>query len=159
MTTTSLREAREASHAHQSAIYQAETIEAAYLATEWLRQTDYNRDGNDLNREAQALLRELGWDGTQDPEEVCEQIEERMQEEPLSVELGGWWTPGEEPEAQEFRILLSTGGPACRLVGTLGHGARLEAQDWFTPWEPVAVTDTQADALDWFANLLVGGFE
>lgn len=159
MTTTSLQEAQEASRARQGAISQAEAIEAAYLATEWLRQGDYDRDGNDLNREARALLRELGWDGTQDPDEVCEQIEERMREEALSVELGGWWAPGSKPEAQEFRILLSTGGPACRLVGYLGDVPRLEAQDWYTPWEFVAVSRTQVDALDWFADLLVGGLE
>jgi hypothetical protein len=42
---------------------------------------------------------------------------------------------------EEFEILLCTGGPAVRIVGTLDQhnepaSARIEYQDWFTPWTP-----------------------
>ena len=60
--------------------------------------------------------------------------QQRIDEDPLSIELGGWWTPGSEPEATEYRILLTTGGPAVRIVGEIGQTARLEVQDWFKPW-------------------------
>lgn len=141
-----------------SARSQAESIEAAYLAMEWLNTDEDDRDGNDLSTGARALLRELSWDGT-NVDDVTEAITERMDEEPLSVEVGGWWNPGDEtPEPSEFRILLSTGGPACRLVGPIDcDGCTLEAQDWFIPWQPVTITSTQQDALDWFAGLLLGG--
>ena len=64
---------------------------------------------------------------------------ERIQEDPLSIEVGGWWSPGAKAEASEFRILLGTGGPATRIVGDLDEhsqptSARLEVQDWFKPW-------------------------
>ena len=65
--------------------------------------------------------------------------QQRIDEDPLSIELGGWWCPGGEPEATEYRILLCTGGPAVRIVGDIGqygeaHSATLEVQNWFKPW-------------------------
>lgn len=65
-----------------------------------------------------------------------------IQESILSLEIrGGWYAPGEKPEdtPEEFKILLSTGGPALRLVGTLGkysepESVTMEHQDWGTPW-------------------------
>lgn len=72
--------------------------------------------------------------------ESREQADERIQEDPLSIEVrSGWVTPGSEMEAEEFMILLSTGGPAVRIVGELDehgepHRAWLEVQDWFKPW-------------------------
>lgn len=65
---------------------------------------------------------------------------ERIQEDALSVEVrSGWTTCGEELKAEEFMILLCTGGPACRLRGELnGHNEPcrvfVEHQDWGTPW-------------------------
>jgi len=66
---------------------------------------------------------------------------ERIQEDALSVEIrSGWYTPGSEPEPEEFAILLCTGGPAVRIRGELGRHneperAWLEYQDWGTPWQ------------------------
>lgn len=76
--------------------------------------------------------------------ESREDAERRIQEDPLSVEMrGGWYGYGTEPadaaRPEEFVILLSTGGPATRIIGELDeHGepsrARIQAQDWFLPW-------------------------
>lgn len=69
-----------------------------------------------------------------------EDARERIQEDPLEVQVRSDWTsPGEELTPSEFMILLCTGGPACRIVGELDqHGepdrAWLEYQDWGTPW-------------------------
>lgn len=53
---------------------------------------------------------------TTDDDEKVEQIEERMREGVLSVEVrGGWRTPGAEVvgnDAIEYAVLLTTGGPA-----------------------------------------------
>lgn len=78
--------------------------------------------------------------------------EQRIMEDPLSVEVrSGWYTPTgnhlEQQSPEEFRILLSTGGPATRIVGELDEHceptrARLQAQDWFTQW-----TDYTGDAI------------
>jgi hypothetical protein len=73
--------------------------------------------------------------------ESREDAEQRILEDPLSIEVrSGWYSPGEDGDNQpeEFNILLSTGGPAVRIVGELSQGepsrAWLEVQDWFTPW-------------------------
>lgn len=81
--------------------------------------------------------------------ESREDAEQRIQEDPLSVEVrSGWYTPGsEDREPEEYNILLATGGPAVRIIGDLGRycepsSATLEVQDWFTPWtEYRGVTD------------------
>ena len=72
----------------------------------------------------------------------CESDEDartRIEEDALSVEVrSGWTTPGETMEAEDFAILLSTGGPAVRIRGELDRGdpsrAWLEVQDWGRPW-------------------------
>lgn len=83
-----------------------------------------------------------------------EQARERIQEDPLSVQVrSGWANSPEAMEAEEFEILLCTGGPACRIVGELGQynepdRARIEYQDWFTPWvELVDISSEECEAL------------
>jgi hypothetical protein len=71
--------------------------------------------------------------------ESREDAEQRIQEDPLSLEVRSGWTTLDEPlQAEEFNILLATGGPAVRIMGELDQGqptrAWLEVQDWFTPW-------------------------
>lgn len=68
-----------------------------------------------------------------------EDAEQRIHEDALSVEVrSGWASSKDEFEPEEFCILLSTGGPATRIIGELRDGqpysARLQVQDWFTPW-------------------------
>lgn len=63
----------------------------------------------------------------------------RIEEDALSLEVrSDWQSMGEPLEAAEFCILLTTGGPAVRIVGELDNGEpsrpRLEVQDWGTPW-------------------------
>ncbi len=72
--------------------------------------------------------------------ESREDAEERIRDDPLSLEVrSGWVTPGEDMTAEDFTILLCTGGPAVRIMGELDdhrepRRAWLEVQDWFTPW-------------------------
>ena len=78
----------------------------------------------------------------EDDEGAKDEARETLQEDALSVQVrGGWHSPGDEEgaKAEEFEILLCTGGPACRIVGDLTeHGQperpRLQYQDWGTPW-------------------------
>jgi hypothetical protein len=66
--------------------------------------------------------------------------EQRIHEDALSVEVrSGWASPGDTLTAGEFRILITTGGPAVRICGELNEycepiRAWLEIQDWGTPW-------------------------
>jgi hypothetical protein len=64
----------------------------------------------------------------------------RINEDALSVEVrSGWVSNGGKMEAEEYRILLCTGGPAVQIVGRLSEynepeTAEIQHQDWFTPW-------------------------
>jgi hypothetical protein len=77
-----------------------------------------------------------------------EEAGERIQQDPLSLLVrSGWYAPGGDSSAKEFELLLGTGGPAVRIIGELGNNgepdrARLQAQDWGTPW-----TDYMGDAI------------
>ena len=88
----------------------------------------------DQHEELQTLESEAG-----DAEDE-DDARQRIYEDPLSVEYRSGWSPDpRELESEEFCVLLCTGGPAVRIVGELGdrgsiHRARLEYQDWFTPW-------------------------
>lgn len=105
----------------------------------------------------------------QDEPELAERVEDAMREQVLSVEVRSDWAPaGEMPAPAEFRILLSTGGPACAVFGTLdAHGEpdpyslQICWQDWGTPWTPLPISRRTAllvranNALDWLAGLFV----
>lgn len=84
-----------------------------------------------------------------------DKIHQNMDEGPLSIQVrSDWHTPSDEDSSKpsEYEILLCTGGPACRIIGDLDRGqpdtARLEYQDWFTPWKPLLpLADGEHDAL------------
>ena len=97
--------------------------------------------------------------------DFCADVEDAMlqiQEDPLSVQVrSGWVDPGTPMEAEEFEILLATGGPAVRIRGELDeHGepctARMEWQDWGTPWTPWNGAD-EAVLLRYASNFYFGG--
>jgi len=90
-----------------------------------------------------------------------------IHENALDVEVNyGWHAPGgmypttgEFPTPERFRILLCTGGPAVRITGELnGYGepetARLEYQDWGTPW--TVYTDYDYDLLSFADQFYFG---
>jgi hypothetical protein len=58
---------------------------------------------------------------------------------------------------RSFEILLTTGGPALRIVGTLDthcepEGVELQKQDWGTPWTRVALTGAEQETVERFAS-------
>ena len=83
---------------------------------------------------------------------------QQIAEDPLSVQVrSGWANSPEEMEAEEFAILLCTGGPAVRIIGGLDRNepasAKIEYQDWFTPWEALLpLEDEEHEALLTYAR-------
>jgi len=104
---------------------------------------DWEPDDNDgqqwdeANEDDAAELAELLMaKGDCEDRDDAEQV---IRDDPLSLEVrSGWTSPGADMEPEEFCLLLTTGGPAVRIVGEIDGGeacsARLEVQDWFTPW-------------------------
>lgn len=109
----------------------------------WELKREYAEDGANGNwlddcADDAAELKEL-----EDAAGDCtnrEDAYERIQEDALSIEVrSGWVSLGDGMTADEFRILLTTGGPAVQIMGGLdSHGepcrAWLEVQDWGKPW-------------------------
>ena len=100
-------------------------------------------------------------------------IQEEARNEALSVEFrSGWTSNPEEMKPEEFKILLSWGGPACRIIGNLDQYSQptdieIQYQDWGTPWESlqlnphyaglnVNITD-DIEALKWFCSCFYFG--
>ena len=93
-----------------------------------------------------------------------DKLRDALQERPLSVEVrAGWYAPGgDAPEPEEFAILLTTGGPACRIIGRLGVSAEcedtyIEWQDWGTPWVRLPMEAEERKMLERFAGLFYYG--
>jgi hypothetical protein len=86
----------------------------------------------DNAEELQALEIEAGECADSD------EARENVQNDPLSVEVrSGWASATDTMTAEEFRIVLCTGGPHVEIVGELDNGtpcrAWLQYQDWGTP--------------------------
>lgn len=164
-------------HARQQAQAQLESIKEMVAALE----CNYERlqelkDEREALTDDEELVKDLAeWD-TQNSEELKELIktagecesredaEQRIQEDPLEIQVrAGWYTPGEKPEKpSEFLILLCTGGPACRIVGELNEygdpiRTRLEYQDWFTSWTEYITTGEDHKALLTYAQCFYFG--
>jgi len=81
---------------------------------------------------------------------------ERIQEDPLSIQVrSGWHDIGADADDEEFEILLTTGGPAVRIVGDLDNGQpsrpRLQVQDWDKSW--TEYFDIDGDALEAYCSV------
>lgn len=124
-------------------------LECDYERLEELRETaEWHRaivaayaekmDDWQANADATAELEELA--ELEDAAGECtseDDARERIQEDPLSVEMrSGWANTKEDFEAEEFRILLCTGGPHVEIQGELNNGTpssvRIIYKDWGT---------------------------
>lgn len=155
--------ATQANHAEANATGHAQTIEALYELSCWDFRTGEAPQA--LTGAAADLLSDIDWDAeTGTPDSLQEAITEYAQEMPLTVLVrSGWYFPGapkEYHEPQEFEILLSTGGPACRIIGELDRGSVawqsgcrpvIQHQDWFKPWTEISY-DIDTNALLWFCE-------
>jgi hypothetical protein len=113
------------------------------------------------------VAREQAEDG---PDET-DAAEATINEDALSVEVrSGWYTPGSEDagakKPAEYRILLCTGGPAVQMSDALTEDgepetAKIEFQDWFTPWTEFALPNGRddEDALLEYARCFYSGGE
>ena len=112
--------------------------------------------------ELAELVKAAGGCDVDYPCESRDDAQQKIEEDALEVQVrSGWCSQGEEMEAAEYYILLTTGGPAVRIIGELSGGevasARLEVQDWGTPWTEYITTGSDNDALETYANCFYFG--
>ena len=100
---------------------------------------------------------------TQEQEDRIEEINQDVLNSALSVEFrSGWYSSlDDELVPEEFKILLTWGGPALRIIGELDNygpvNPKLQYQDWGTPWTDFQITEDQQKALNWFCNCFYFG--
>ena len=88
-------------------------------------------------------------------DEAIEAARDEIHCDTLSIRVrDDWRDPCDESSGPcEFEIMLSTGGPASRIVGTLDQYGEpetfhVEVQDWFQPWQSfVGMTGKQGDLI------------
>lgn len=157
MTTT---QPQEIDRAEEGATRKGERIEALYELHCWNFRT--GETPQPLTGAAADILSELNWDAeTGTPEDFQEALEQYVQQMSLTVMVRSDWQPvGSTFEAQQFEILLSTGGPACRILGYLDRGSVaweagcrpvIQHQDWFKPWTE-STYNVDTNALVWFCE-------
>tara|TARA_S200000501_G_C20269454_1_gene502162 strand:+ start:74 stop:475 length:402 start_codon:yes stop_codon:yes gene_type:complete len=92
-----------------------------------------------------------------------DELRESILNSALSVEFrSGWSTNPEELEIEEFKILLTWGGPALRVIGDLDQykqpeNIKMQFQDWGTLWTDYELTEKQEESLNWFCNCFYFG--
>ena len=114
-------------------------------------------DPSTLSLVARRELLDRGWAEDQDREAIAEAIDQEISKTRYqfgSVRIGR--TSAQSLKPAEFEILLSTGGPATRIVGELNQykeptWPRHNIRGWFKPWtEYLDATSAQDEALDWY---------
>ena len=150
--------ATDTNHAEQNATGHAQTIEALYELSCWDADT-----ATPLTDEAKGILDDLTVSKCGSFNNALQEaVTEYAQEMPLTVLVrSGWHFPGTpEQQPEEFEILLSTGGPACRIIGELDRGSVawqsgcrpvMQHQEWFKPWTEISY-DIDTNALLWFCE-------
>lgn len=77
----------------------------------------------------------------------------------LSVRCTEWMPIGPDLEPDEYRVLLSTGGPAVQITGSIGpdnepSSVKLQHQSWFTPWSNYPLSQPEQDVLLRFVQII-----
>ena len=145
-------------HAHDNAASHIESIRALWIAyrvatgeAEW---EDYENTD-----EAGEILSDC--DGSED------EVLERVYEYPLSVEFRGGWYPLGDPaavEPEEYRILLTCGGPSLEIRGDVDHRAgpvgppMVFYADAWQGERRYFHEGEESDALEWFVGILASPF-
>jgi hypothetical protein len=139
MTTATLATAEKTRDAFFSARATMQTIETLWeLAT--YAERPFGGDTEDLTPAACCMADAEGWDLNGLRDRLGEDVTEYARELPLSVLVrSDWHHPMGESTYSEFEILLSTGGPAVRVLGDLDsylepYRPGLQFSDWGVDW-------------------------
>ncbi len=111
-------------------------------------QKEANEQGSSFIKFAEEVLKRT----TSKNEKIAEQAREELSNDALEVATGK-----EFDGTKTYMILLSTGGPATRIIGELDeHGqpttATFQFQDWFLPWTEARLNEEEEQTLIQYAG-------
>lgn len=152
-------------HAKHNAEAHLESIVAMTKRLDHCRECDGDEDCKLTAQEIFAGLDRFYSEGDEATEDdrlsyhTMEDAETDIQESILEVSVSaeGWYRPGEKLKPDTYRILLTTGGPACQVKGDLNEfgqplTAEIQYQDWGTRWMRLPTTSEQDEALMEYAR-------
>ena len=107
-----------------------------------------NESGHSFIKFAEEVLKRT----TSKNEKIAEEAREEIENDALEVATGK-----EFNGTKTYMILLSTGGPATRIIGELDeHGqpttATFQFQDWFLPWTEAQLSQEEKQTLIKYAE-------
>lgn len=114
-------------------------------------ETDKNRSEQQAQAQFESIKEMVSKLRSAKNDQEQEEATQAIQEDALSVEVrSGWY-------AEEYNILLCTGGPAARIIGELDENgypqsARIEHQDWGTDWTTLRQSGEEQDILLEYAS-------
>lgn len=142
-------------------------LAAVQLDWERFEELQDDRDGHDEEESGNTWAEECPGDAAElaDLEEAANGCDDEdaarrlLDEDPLEVTFrSSWVSAGVDMQPDEFCILLTTGGPAVRVIGELDSGsvylARLEVQDWGTPWTAYNEPGLTEALMDYARNII-----
>ena len=143
------------SHAERNAQAHVDEIVAAY-ALHNLAGTCFEPDRTELTVDMVSLIGELSWNAGDGSMALRDAIEQHCIDKPLACEAFGrkpaW---NESWITTHYEILLTTGGPACKLwCDPDDQEVRIYHQDWGTPWCEIRLSDVEIEALQWFVQCI-----
>ena len=137
-----MNDMNEQSHSERSARSQMESILEMYRAY-WAIEND---EADTVELDGQEF-------------DDVDDIQERAMESVLSVDMrSGWTACGNAMEAEEFRIVLCTGGPEVVILGQINQHDEptdpvINHRDWGTTYQGYySDADDADDALEWFCR-------
>jgi len=143
------------SHAEQNAQAHVDEIVAAF-GLHNLAGASTDIDRADIGVDMVSLIGELSWNAGDGAIALRDAIEQHCLDKPLSCEaFGRKLTWHDAWITTHYEILLTTGGPACKLwCDPHDQVVRIYHQDWGTPWQQIHLTDEEIEALQWFVGVL-----
>ena len=141
-------------HARRNAASHIESIRALWIAYR-VATCEAELEDYENTDEAGGILSDC--DGSE------EEVLERVYEYPLSVDLRGGWYPLGDPaavEPEEYRIILTCGGPSLELRGDVGHRAgpvghpKVCYADAWQGERRYLTYGEDSEALNWFVGIL-----
>lgn len=136
------------------------------------KKNDMNTENSNSERQAacqlesiREMVKPLSLPRKDSDETAREEAIQTIRNDALTVEVrSGWHPPGDKTNSDgwQYNILLCTGGPAVRIIGDLSdqnepETARLEHQDWGTPWTEYRMdSEEKKDVLIYAAQFYFG---
>ena len=130
------------------------SITGAYVLATLARNSHTEIDPADLPPEASDLLADLLWSAGDGNQVLAEATEQYLIDGCLDVREHGYRHSGDCWNVTHHEIVLTIGGPSCRILIDVDDAIRVLYQDAGASEQVLPITDDERLAIAWFADLV-----